>query len=141
MNTSMQWLVPDKVLYWKMSGTVHIDDFRTGLLELDAILEEANYKVHVIVNARNARSLEGEATYIRQITRRVARHIRMGCFFVMSYDLAFKYRLNRVTVDFGTHLRYSNNFRNTWYSLHNIDNSLPYVAPELPQVTKTRKFA
>lgn len=141
MNASMQWLVPDKVLYWKMSGTVHVDNFRAGLLELDTILEEANHKIHVIVNARNARSIEGNAGYIKQLTRRVARHVRMGCFFVISYDLAFKYRLNRVTVDFGTHLRYSNNFRNTWYSLHNIDSSLPYIAPELPKIPPARKSA
>ena len=142
MNKDMQWLVPDRVIYWKLSGNITMDDFREGLVDISQILQSASAKIHVVFNARDARSLQGESKTVRNIARFVARDTQMGCFFVITNSFVLKHHLNRVTVDFGTQLRYSDNFRNAWNSLHNIDSSLPYAVPEKPEFAKSiRKFA
>lgn len=142
MNKNMQWLVPDRVIYWKLSGNVTMEDFREGLVDISQILQGANTKIHVMMHAREARSLEGDSRAVRNITRFIARDTQMGCFFVITSSFVVKHHMNRVTVDFGTQLRYSDTFRNAWNSLHNIDRNLPYAVPEKPEFAKSvRKFA
>lgn len=141
MNPDMKWLLNGRVLYWKLSGNVSIEQFSDGLTEINSILQGANQKIHVVVNASGAQCLNGNTRQLHQLSRTVANHSSMGCFFVIAHNFLFKCQLNRFTVDFGTHLRYSNSFRNAWHSLQNIDSSLPYVAPEKPSFMKTGTYA
>lgn len=142
MKSNMQWLVKNRVLYWKLSGKVTMDEFRKGLVEINTFLQLNNERLHVIVNARTARSLEGDNTVVRQIVSYTARNPQMGCMFVITSSFVMKHHLNRVTADFGTQLRYTDTFRHAWSSLHNIDRALPYVAPQKPDFAKaTRRYA
>lgn len=141
MNPNMKWLLNGRVLYWKLSGNVSIEQFRSGLTEINRILQETNQKIHVVVNASQAQCLNGNTGQIHQISRTVANHGSMGCFFVIAHNFLFRCQLNRFTVDFGTHLRYSSSFGNAWRSLQTIDSSLPYSTPEKPSFMTARKFA
>lgn len=141
MNPTMKWLLDGRVLYWKLYGNVTQEQFKSGLNSINAILHEANQKIHVIVDANRANCLDGHTGQSRQLARTIANHGSMGCFLVITHNFLFKCQLNRVTVAFGTHLRYSDSFRNCWHSLQNIDGSLPYVAPKKPVLEHTLKYA
>lgn len=141
MNPTMKWLHNGRVLYWKLSGNVTQEQFISGLKSINKILHETNQKIHVIVDANRANSLEGHTGQLRQLARVIANHSSMGCLFVITHNFLFKCQLNRVTAAFGTHLRYSDSFRNSWHSLQNIDGSLPYVAPDKPIVERALKYA
>lgn len=138
----MQWLIKNRVLYWKLSGNVTMAEFRKGLVEINTFLQTNNGKLHVILNARTAHSLQGNEKVVRQIVNYTARNSHMGCMFVITSNFVMKHHLNRVTADFGTQLRYSDSFRNAWNSLHHIDRALPYVAPKKPEFAKAgRRYA
>ena len=59
MNPTMKWLLDGRVLYWKLSGNVTQEQFKSGLNSINAILHEANQKIHVIVDANRANCLDG----------------------------------------------------------------------------------
>lgn len=142
MNNNMQWLVQDKVLYWNLSSQTTMNDFREGLVNINQTLQGANNKVHLVINARSVRNLQGDNKAVRNIVRYMARNAQLGCLFVVTSSFVFKHHLNRVTTDFGTQLRYSDTFRNAWSTLRRTDSSLPYVAPENPEfATTARKYA
>lgn len=135
---TLTWLVPDRVLYWKFTNGSTTTEFQSGLEEVITILEKAEKQVHIIIDARMAQSLVGSTLMASLTARKVARHPQMGCCLVISHNFMFKHQLNRVTVAFGTHLRYSDSFRYAWQSLHHMDRSLPYVAPNLPVIKPQR---
>ncbi|MEO1287929.1 MAG: hypothetical protein AAFV93_09175 [Chloroflexota bacterium] len=139
----LNWLIPNRVLYWKLPNGSTTNDFHAGLMELQVILEQTEQQIHMVVDARMAQSLVGNTTLASRLGVKVAKNPQMGCCFVISHNFMFKHQLNRVTTAFGTHLRYSDSFRNAWQSLHNVDGSLPYVAPNIPVFNqrRIRKYA
>lgn len=139
METQTAWLVPNRVLYWKLSGDVTMQTFYDMMQALNSHLHDSGEKIHAIINARSANSLKGEHSNIRSLVRQVANHGSMGVLMVITHDFALQHQFNRVTVDFGTHLRYSNTFKSAWTSLRNIDTTLPYVAPDKPVSGKRKQ--
>jgi len=139
VKSQKHWLLPNRVLYWKLTGDVSINNFRDILLEINGILQNSGEKIHVILDACTAHSLSGDDKDMQKIVRRVANHARMGILMVATHSFTLKQHFNRVTVAFGTHLRYTTNYKNAWQSLRNIDNSLPYGAPEKPTTHKRRQ--
>ncbi|MGB7340006.1 MAG: hypothetical protein WBC91_14015 [Phototrophicaceae bacterium] len=143
MLKNLSWLVPDRVLYWQLASSCTVAEFQVGLEEVQDVLKAVSSKVHLIIDARSAQSLDGNTTSARKIAQSLARNTQMGCCMVISHNFFFKHQLNRVTIDFGTDLRYSDSYRHAWKSLHNLDTGLPYVAPTLPtsKPSRTRKNA
>lgn len=144
MLKNLSWLIPDRVLYWRLSAGCTVAEFQVGLEEIHTVLPNASAKVHVVIDARASQSLDGNPRSARKIAQQLARNTQMGCCMVISHNFYFKHQLNHVTIDFGTDLRYSESYNYAWKSLHHIDTSLPYVAPKPPAITKQnprRKYA
>lgn len=134
------WLIPNRVLYWKLPSAATMDDFHAGMSAIASLLDDLPEMIHIVLNARAIRKLIGIINpSLYPLVRQVAGHHRIGSVYVMTTSMMVKHHINRVTAPFGTQLCYSTSFRNTWQSLHERDTRLPTVAPKRPQFANVKK--
>jgi hypothetical protein len=136
MKSQLFWLVPDHVLYWKLSGDVPADE----LCEMSNFIAECigqtkTQKIHVVLDGGGIQQLDHLSPDARNAFQSLAKNTRIGKIIAVTRNLKVQLQFNALNRAFGLNWRNVANFAEATHQLKTADTSLRSIPSQPPTET------
>src|SRR5689334_13340377 len=102
MNSQLYWLVPDHVLYWKLSGEIPATEIEDMTQVIPQQVDKAvKHKVHLVIDAVSVRSLQHNSHIAKDAFAWLAKNQWLGKVVVVIHNYQIQLNLNQLNVPFG----------------------------------------
>jgi len=141
MESGLYWLLPDRIVYWKLCGIITMDALNTNLKDLFETFEHAdNSVIHLILDAREITKFKADGTDVRPNLKLLAKHRTLGKFQTVATNMKIQHKINILTIDFGTRMLNSTSVYEAMQALKHADATLPVQLPEPDNLKPIHRF-
>jgi hypothetical protein len=103
MISQIYWLVPNHILYWKMSGHISGVEISTmATFIANKVDMSTSQKVHLIINCTGVQQLDSANQQAREALRLLANKAQMGKVVAVVSNYQMQARLNALSGAFGS---------------------------------------
>jgi hypothetical protein len=135
MNSQLYWLVPDHILYWKLSGeipAIEIEDMTQFIAQ--QVDKGVKHKVHLVIDAVSVRTVEHSGHISRDAFAWLAKNQWLGKVVVVIYNYQIQLQLNGLSAPFGLNWHNVSSMDDAVRVLKNSDTNLTSI-PKLQDKT------
>lgn len=134
MISQLFWLVPNHVLYWKMSGQIPASEIIEMSLFIAQQVDDNNaQKVHILIDTAGIQRLDYTNEEARNAFKSLAKKNWLGKVVVIIRDYQIQVHLNALSSAFGLN----------WYNVNSMDDAVralkknDHLLQSIPQPLKT----
>jgi hypothetical protein len=136
MKSQLFWLVPDHVLYWKLSGQIPADELCAMSRFIMEHAGQSKYqKIHLILDSAGIQQLDHLSTDAREAFHTLAKNTRIGKVMAITRNLKVQLQFNTLNRAFGLNWRNVANFAEATRHLKSADGSLRSIPNQPPTDT------
>jgi hypothetical protein len=115
MTSQIFWLIPHRVVYWKLSGEVSgIEIYDSSDLIAQHVDKLAKQKLHIVIDAVSIRKLEHKSAEARIGFETLARNQGIGQVVTLIHNYQIQINLNVLSRAFGLN----------WHNVSSIDDAI-----------------
>ncbi|MDQ7026427.1 MAG: hypothetical protein Q9P01_19875 [Anaerolineae bacterium] len=140
MKSQLFWLVPDHVLYWKLSGSIPAEELCAMSRFISKQASQSNnQKIHIILDAGGIHQLDHPSHDAREAFNKLAKNTRIGKVMAVTRNLKVELQFNALNRSFGLRWRNVNGFAEATRLLKYSDTSLRSTPQQPPSETPLQR--
>lgn len=140
MKSQLFWLMPNHVLYWKLSGNIPAEELCAMTRFIGEQLAQAKgSKVHIILDGNGIQQLDHLSTDARTAFQTLAKSTRIDKVIAVISNLKTQIQFSGLSRPFGLNWRNTTTFADAINQLKNLDNTLRSIPTQPPTETPLQR--
>jgi hypothetical protein len=140
MKSQLFWLVPDHVLYWKLSGSIPAEELCAMSRFISQQASQSNnQKIHIVLDASGIQHLDHLSQDACEAFNKLAKNTRIGKVMTVTRNLKVQLQFNALNRSFGLRWRNVNGFADATRSLKRSDRSIRSTPQQPPSETPLQR--
>jgi hypothetical protein len=125
MKSQLFWLMPNHVLYWKLSGTIPADELCAMARFIgDQAAQAKGSKIHIILDGNGIYQLDHQRSAVQTAFETLAQNARIGKVLAIIGNLKTQLQLSAISRPFGLNWRNATSFATAIQHLKTHDSAL-----------------
>ena len=140
MKSQLFWLMPNHVLYWKLSGDIPSDELcAMARFIAEQAAQTKNSKIHIILDGNGIQQIDHMSVDARTAFQTLAKNSRIGNVVAVMGNLKTQIQFNSLSRPFGLNWRNTTSFADAVYHLKNADGALRTIPSQPPSETPLQR--